>query len=150
MKRPKLMLAGAIAAFAVVATLIGAQAVHHECTELSGGDTLTLPDDALPLGAARLFCYRDPAGARIRFLLARDSHGDVHATFDACEQCYKYHKGYEISGDEIVCRYCGNRYKISEMREGRASCVPVQLPVTHANAKVRVKVADLQKGSALF
>jgi uncharacterized membrane protein len=144
------MLAGAIAAFAIVATFMGAQAVHHECIELSGGDTLTLPDEALPAGAARFFCYRDNAGARIRFLLARDSDGDVHATFDACQQCYKYHKGYEISGDEIVCRYCGNRYKISEMRQGKASCVPMQLPVVHANGKVRVKVADLQKGRALF
>jgi uncharacterized membrane protein len=150
MTRSKLVLAGAGAALLIAASFIGAQAVRHECTELSGADSLTLPEDQLTRDAARFFCYRDKSGGRIRFLLARDSHGNVRGVFDACRQCYKYHKGYELSGNEVICRYCGNHYKISELQAGRASCVPVQLPVDHSNAKVRVKVADLQKGRTLF
>jgi uncharacterized membrane protein len=150
MKRRKSVITGAIVALAIAATLIGAQTVRHDCTELSGNDVLSIPDGALARGMARFFCYRDSSGERIRFLLARDSDGCVHGVFDACRQCYKFHKGYQISGDYIICRYCGNRYKIRYMDTGQASCVPVHLDVTQSGGKSKVKVADLQKGRTLF
>jgi len=150
MKRSKLLLAGMVVAIALGAAVIGAQAVRQECTQVSGRDTIVLSEAALARGVARFFCYRDDSGKRIRFLLARDSNGDVHGVFDACQQCYRYHKGYEISGGDIVCRFCRNRYKIGEMQTGKASCVPVRLAVAQRAHAVRVKVADIEEGRSLF
>jgi uncharacterized membrane protein len=150
MQRRKLVITGAIVALAIAATLIGAQAVHLRCTELTGSDFISIPDATLSRGIARLFCYRGPSGERIRFLLARDSNGTVHGLFDACEQCYKYRKGYEISGKEVICRYCGNRYKAVELQRGEASCVPLHLDVAMSKGNVKIKVADLEKGRSLF
>jgi uncharacterized membrane protein len=150
MKRSKLALAGAAVAIALGAAVMGAQAVRQECMQVSGRDTIVVSETALARGVARFFCYRDDSGKRIRFLLARDSNGDVHGVFDACHQCYKYHKGYEVSGGDVVCRFCRNRYKIGEMQTGKASCVPVHLAVVQSNQTVRVKVADIQQGRSLF
>lgn len=151
MKRSNLrLLAGAVVAVTMAAAVIGAQAVRQECTQLSGHDTIVLPETALSRGMARLFCYRDDSGKRIRFLLARDSNGEVHGVFDACHQCYKYHQGYEIADGYVVCRFCRNRYKIAELQTGKASCVPVHLAVEQSSHTVRVKVADIEKGRSLF
>lgn len=145
------MLAGAIATAVVAAAVVASPLVRPQCTMLNGGDTtLVIPGSGLVRGAVRFFCYRDRAGERLRFILARDSDAGVHAVFDACRQCYKFHKGYSVSGGYLVCRLCGNRYALKEMQAGKASCVPVKLPLVQRGDKVEVRVADLRRGRSLF
>jgi uncharacterized membrane protein len=145
---PKILLIGAlIAVFAIGAAL---SIVRSHCIELRGADILTVSMERLAIGEARLFCYHDHAGERLRFLLARGNDGKVHAVFDACRQCYKFHQGYDISHGMLICRLCGNRYPIDHMMKGEASCVPVSLPHHEDGSKVEIKVSDLKSGAALF
>jgi len=145
---PKKLLIGAlIAAFAIGAAV---PIVRSRCIELRGGEMLSVSMARLEVGEARLFCYHDRAGERLRFLLARGNDGEVHAVFDACRQCYKFHQGYEISHGMLICRLCGNRYPIDHMTKGEASCVPVSLPHHEDASKVEIKVSDLKSGAALF
>jgi uncharacterized membrane protein len=145
---PKKLFAGAlVAAVAVVAAL---PILRPRCTELRGAGVLTVSMARLEGGDARLFCYRDRAGERLRFLLARGNDGKVRAVFDACRQCYKFHEGYEVAHGMLICRLCGNRYPIDHMTRGEASCVPVNLPHHEDAAGVEVKVSDLKSGAALF
>lgn len=111
---------------------------------------LTISIARLGSGEARLFCYHDRAGERLRFLLARGSDGKIRAVFDACRQCYKFHQGYETSHGMLICRLCGNRYPIDHMMKGEASCVPVSLPHHEDASRVEVKVSDLKSGASLF
>ncbi len=104
----------------------------------------------LSRGSARFFCYRDRSGHLIRFVLARGVDGTVRSVFDACRQCYRFHKGYTIADGFLICRLCGNRYKLDEMRTGLASCQPVQLENTLRGGKVEVRVSALEQGHALF
>ncbi|MGH7925261.1 MAG: Fe-S-containing protein, partial [Candidatus Binatus sp.] len=99
---------------------------------------------------ARLFCYRDAAGKRLRFVLARGDDGKVRTVFDACRQCFAFHRGYRIVGNELICRVCGNHYPIDHMSEGKASCVPASLPHEDESGVVRIKAGDLKTGRALF
>ena len=145
---PKKLVVGAvIAAIAMVAAL---PILRPRCTELRGAQMLTVSLARLVSGEARLFCYRDRAGERLRFLLARGNDGKVRAVFDACRQCYKFHQGYEVAHGMLICRLCGNRYPIDHMMKGEASCVPVSLPHHEDAAKVEIKVSDLKSGAALF
>ena len=98
----------------------------------------------------RFFEYRDQAGDQIRFLLARDATGRIKAAFDACKQCYIYHKGYASSGGGLLCKFCGNRYKLEAMESGLASCVPMKLPFQVAGQTVTIKSADLESARGLF
>ena len=139
----------AIAAVAGIAAL-GSPMMRPRCARVAGATDIEIPLAKLMRGATKFFCYRDSGGERIRFILSRDADGRVDAVFDACRQCYTFHKGYTVSGDYVVCRLCGNRYKIANMRTGEASCVPVPLPVARNGKQVEVKVADLKKGDALF
>ena len=121
------------------------------CVELTSvDDNVSISISGLARGTARLFCYRDSAGEQLRFLLTRGDNGEIKGAFDACEQCYRSHQGYAVAGRYLVCRLCGNRYPLSDMHKGLASCTPVQLPVKQHGDHVEVRAADLQKGRPLF
>jgi uncharacterized membrane protein len=116
----------------------------------SDSDLVTIPTDTLARGQVRFYSYRGRAGEELRFILGRDSDGEVHAAMDACERCYTYHKGYISSHGYLVCKWCGNRYKLQAMESGLASCVPIKLPIQVMGQRVKIKSADLEQNRALF
>jgi uncharacterized membrane protein len=123
----------------------------RECTQLEpSAGTITIPLGQLAADTAKIFCYRDRAGANLRFVLAREANGTVHTVFDACHQCYKFHQGFEASRGYVTCRYCGNEYKLNEITVGKASCVPVKLRSQLKDGAVSVDVTDLEAGRWLF
>jgi len=134
----------------ITAAVIASPMVRPRCTKLTGSSTLIIPVAKLARGTVHFFCYRDSAGAQVRFVLARGTDDRMQSVFDACRQCYKFHRGYTSSGAELICRLCGNRYKIKDMHIGKASCVPVSLPVAQNGDAVRVKITDLKNGRSLF
>jgi uncharacterized membrane protein len=117
---------------------------------VSGGDSVIIPIGALGRGQVRFYSYRDRAGEELRFILGRDSSGEIHAAMDACQRCYTYHKGYASSHGYLVCKWCGNRYKLEAMRSGLASCVPAKLPIQVNRQRVNIKSADLEHERGLF
>jgi uncharacterized membrane protein len=120
------------------------------CNAVAGTDVVSVDASSLPRGSARMFCYNDEAGKKLRFVLARGADGNVRSVFDACRQCFTFHRGYQVAGGELICRVCGNHYRIDRMAEGKASCVPASLPHEDARGMVRIRTADLRSGSALF
>ena len=121
-----------------------------ECTMVTGTDDVAINAFALRPGRAQLFCYADDAGKRLRFILARGDDGKVRSVFDACRQCFTFHRGYRIVNGEMICRVCGNHYPIDRMTEGKASCVPAGLPHEDASGVVHIKTADLKAARSLF
>lgn len=120
------------------------------CRMVTGRDAIDVNVSAMRPGSAQLFCYADDAGKRLRFILARGTDGKVRSVFDACRQCFTFDRGYEVVGGELICRVCGNHYRIDRMTEGKASCVPASLPHEDASGVVKIRTADLRAGHALF
>lgn len=114
------------------------------------GEVITIHTDELQPDAVKFYSYQDSAGKKLRFLLARDSDSRLHAAIDACRRCYMYHEGYESSSGQIICRFCGNRYRLEAMEAGLASCVPVKLPIRIAQHTVSIDSADLEGKRGLF
>jgi uncharacterized membrane protein len=139
-----------LAVLAVLGVLIINSKSRPACTLLRGAQTLNIKLDGLARGDVRAFCYRDAAGRQLRFLLARDSSGKLHAAFDACRQCYKYHDGYTWSHGYLICRWCGNKYRLKDMGVGKASCVPVRLASNVHGDRVTIEVKDVEAGKWLF
>jgi uncharacterized membrane protein len=120
------------------------------CRMVMGRDSIDVNVSAMRPGSAQLFCYTDDAGKKLRFVLARGTDGQMRSVFDACRQCFTFHRGYQVMGGELICRVCGNHYRIDRMAEGKASCVPASLPHEDASGTVRIRTADLQAGHAFF
>ncbi len=148
MRLTRLRILGAVILAAGAAFLIFTATT--DCTPVTGSDDVAINVSALRPGSARLFCYTDNAGERLRFVLARGNDGRVSSVFDACRQCFAFHRGYRIAGGELICRVCGNHYPIDRMTEGKASCVPVSLRHEDDSGIVHIKTADLKAGGALF
>jgi uncharacterized membrane protein len=120
------------------------------CRMVMGRDSIDVNVSAMRPGSAQLFCYTDDAGKKLRFVLARGTDGKMRSVFDACRQCFTFHRGYQVVGGDLICRICGNHYRIDRMAEGKASCVPASLPHEDASGTVRIRTADLQAGHAFF
>jgi len=120
------------------------------CRMVSGSDAIDVNVSTMRPGSAQLFCYTDNAGKRLRFVLARGTDGKVRSVFDACRQCFTFHRGYQVAGGELICRVCGNHYRIDRMAEGKASCVPASLAHEDTSRVVRIRTADLEAGHAFF
>jgi len=120
------------------------------CRMVMGREAIDVNVSAMRPGSAQLFCYTDDAGKKLRFVLARGTDGKMRSVFDACRQCFTFHRGYQVVGGELICRVCGNHYRIDRMAEGKASCVPASLPHEEASGTVRIRTADLQAGHAFF
>lgn len=136
--------------FMAVAVLLSSIATGPQFFTVSANPSVSIDTDKLGPGDVRFYTYHDHAGDRIRFLLARDSTGRVKGAFDACQRCAMYGKGYVNSHGDLVCRYCGNRYKVDAMESGIASCVPVKLPFQMTGHTVNIKPADLERERGLF
>jgi len=145
--RRKLLGVSLVAGVAIIAVF---PIIRPRCEELRGGAVLSVPLVRLAAGAVKRFCYHDNAGEQLRFLLARGYDGQVHAVFDACRQCYKFHQGYDVAHGMLICRLCGNRYPLDHMDRGETSCVPVSLPHHEGSGHVTIKVSDVKSGTGLF
>jgi uncharacterized membrane protein len=140
-----------VAAVALMAVTIALLAVGAEptFTAVNGNDSITIPEASLKRGELQFFSYRDDAGKEIRFILGRDDAGQVRGAFDACEQCARYGKGYTSSHGYLVCRFCGNRYKIGAVPSG-TSCAPIGLTVRESGNKITVYTSELKRQRNLF
>ncbi|HTY54591.1 MAG TPA: Fe-S-containing protein, partial [Candidatus Binataceae bacterium] len=102
MRRPKLKLRAGLIIVAIAALGAAMLTLPPRCIKLGPAELLNIPVANLARGDAQTYCYEDRAGEKIRFILARDSDGNIHSAFDACSQCYSFHKGYKVTGGAIV------------------------------------------------
>ena len=138
------------AALLVAVSSLAVMARGPQFTPVSANPSISIETTDLRPGDVRFFTYRDRAGDQIRFLLARDATGRIKGAFDACQRCYMYHEGYVSSRGDLLCRFCGNRYKLETMESGLASCVPMKLPLQATDHTVNIKPADLERERGLF
>jgi uncharacterized membrane protein len=139
-----------VAVLTAVAASLSAMARGPQFITVSANPIVSIETDSLQPGDVHFFAYRDRAGDQIRFLLARDSTGKIEGAFDACRRCSMYGEGYFSSHGNLVCRYCGIRYKLESMESGFASCVPVKLPFQTTGHSVNINSADLERERGLF
>jgi len=150
MKRRRVAVTLVLAGLGVGTAIALSPIMRPRCREVRGEETVSISLTQLTRGGVDFFCFRDLAGEKLRFILARGTDGKVESAFDACAQCYKFGKGYTMSQGELICRLCGTHYQVRSLGTGKASCVPVRLPNEQTGKTVNVKVSDLQKGRSLF
>jgi uncharacterized membrane protein len=124
--------------------------IRPSATQVFGTYTLSIPTSDLRAGEVKFFSYRADPASEIRFLLARDSDGHLHGALDACQRCYTYHRGYGWSGGYLICRVCGNRYKLDKLTTGIASCAPANLKFQSTGKTVQIQTSDLKRASGFF
>ncbi|HUA32050.1 MAG TPA: Fe-S-containing protein [Candidatus Binataceae bacterium] len=118
--------------------------------QVTGKGTISVSVADLRPGQARFYIYTSDDGANVRFIVARDETGRVEAAVDACEECAAYGQGYTSSKGYVICRYCGNRYRMSSLATGAGSCVPWKLNYVIRGDEVQISSAELTKWRRMF
>ena len=138
---------------AVIASSIAAAAILTFVIFHRQGSTQTFDAELLPIGGdvrleaktfddGRAHFYRGTAdgGGDIRFFVIKASDGVLHAAFDACELCYKEHRGFRQSGHTMARGTSDGliRGGIGDRECDHCGCTATNLTVNHDVAPVRV------------
>lgn len=100
-------------------------------------------------GQAHFFKHQTSAGS-IGFFLIRGADGALHAAFDACDVCYKAHKGYRQQGAQMICNNCDQAFPVEKVGVISGGCNPAPLTARIVTNQVLIAVADLERGAGYF
>ncbi len=113
-------------------------------------DPLLLNVSTLAPGTMRKYCVMTSRSHTVRFIIWRGSDGKIRVVMDACQACYANNMGYEFTGHQIVCRFCGKRYSADGNSVGEGSCMPLALRFVERGGLVRIQMDELKTGEKLF
>jgi uncharacterized membrane protein len=108
---------------------------------------LEIPVASVSDGKAHHFKVQAGDGVMVTFFVLKSNDGVIRSAIDACDVCYRAGKGYEQSGDEMVCLNCGMRFASAKINEVKGGCNPAPLTRTIEGDKVVIAMADIDRNS---
>lgn len=129
--------------------------IFYACNSKPGYDTPAIKGDRVVIDAGALkdskpeFFSIKLKGKRVDFFVMK-INGSVESYIDACENCYRFKKGYRAEGSNIVCIYCGTSYPLDSLKTGFASCHPMPLRGELLGKEYFILLGDLEKAARFF
>ena len=114
------------------------------------GTSVSYPVELFADGKARYFSYKVDDSTTINYFILKSSDGVIRAAFDACDVCWRSGKGYQQSGDVMVCRNCGRKFASVKVNEVKGGCNPAPLNRKVEEGKVVLQINDILSGKKYF
>jgi len=102
----------------------------------------------LPLHSPKFYTY-STGHKSINFFVVKTEHS-VEAYLDACIKCYPHKKGFRVEGFFIVCRYCGSRYPMDNLKRGLGTCYPIPLKAQRKGDFLYIEISTLKDAERYF
>jgi uncharacterized membrane protein len=116
----------------------------------ANGSAVSLPMDKVSDGKVHFYRIED-GGKEIAFFVVKAADGSWRTAFDACDVCFHEKKGYEQSGDAVICKNCNKRFAINRIGPHETGgCNPSYLPSKQINGNIVINVSDLRTGAKFF
>ena len=112
--------------------------------------SVTYPVELFADGKARHFRYKADDAITIQYFILKSSDGVIRAAFDACDVCWPAGKGYQQSGDVMVCRNCGRKFASIRVNEVKGGCNPAPLERKIEGEKLVLQAQDILSGKKYF
>ena len=129
----------------------GGATVAAESPETDASATsITYPVEFFSDGKARHFRYKVDDAITIQYFILKSSDNVIRAAFDACDVCWPAGKGYQQSGDVMVCRNCGRKFASVLVNEVKGGCNPAPLNRKVEDGKVVLQINDILSGKQYF
>lgn len=114
--------------------------------EIKLGHDLVYNTEQLKSATAIWFTY--PIGSdRERFLLQRDSSGEVHAAVASCPACYSSRKGNTFRDGALYCDKCRQFMRMANPNENLSAvreCVAVPVPFSRDGKVITIHASDME------
>ena len=129
----------------------GGETVAAESPKTDASATsITYPVELFADGKARHFRHKADDAITIQYFILKSSDGVIRAAFDACDVCWPAGKGYQQSGDVMVCRNCGRKFASVMVNEVKGGCNPAPLNRKVEEGKVVLQIIDILSGKQYF
>lgn len=88
-------------------------------------------------------------GKRVDFFVIK-LEGSVASYLDACPECYKYGKGFQVEDSYIRCRHCNEGYPLTSLRTGIGGCYPMPLEGKLDNGMYYISLEKIREVTKYF
>jgi len=139
-----------VAAFFVTRNNEGETVAAESPKTDASATSITYPVELFADGKARHFRHKVDDTITIQYFILKSSDGVIRAAFDACDVCWPAGKGYQQSGDVMVCRNCGRKFASVLVNEVKGGCNPAPLNRTVEDGKVVLQINDILSGKQYF
>jgi uncharacterized membrane protein len=109
----------------------------------ASGDEIRFSISALPEGKP-VFHTLSHDNTRIDYFVIK-INDHVESYFDACGRCYPKKLGYRAENGELVCKACGQRFSMEDIK-GLGSCHPLPLDGRTEGDAYIISKKDVIKG----
>lgn len=94
----------------------------------------------------------DSNNKSIKYFTVKDSMGNVHVAYDACDVCYEAKKGYRQNNNLMTCLNCGLEFPITSIgiENTGGGCWPSYLPMIIDNDTIVISISDLKAKIYMF
>ena len=99
---------------------------------------------------AQFYRFLNAGNQEVKFFVARDVAGEIHAAFDANAICYKTKRGYTYQGEWVVCNKCDKAFRVTEINDGGGGCKPVPLAHRLDGDELVLQEGDILAGWRYF
>jgi len=125
------------------------QAPEHEVI-VARGDVIRLELHRVSDGKVHFFTYKH-LGKNVNLFIRTDGEGKLRAHFDACYSCFKYKRGYEHRGNQVVCIICRIGYDLEvPIWDFKGPCVPITLKCRSQDSDLVLPVSAVERGARFF
>ncbi len=142
---------GVILFLAVGPSVVWAQPEPASSVTSVDGKRIAIPEKDLGT-AAKFYAFKTKNNVTVRFFAILDNQKQAHVAFDACDVCFQAKRGYRIVSGFAICNNCGQRFPLTAIGKDnlRGGCWPSYLPMSAADGKIGIAVADIEKKVFLF
>lgn len=137
----------AVAAFCCLSLMSCEKSSHHQ-EVLIKGESVTIPlDDSISVKPR--FFYVSLDGTKVKFFLL-NLNGEAQSYFDACLSCYQRKKGFREDQGSMICKSCGVKYPVEELRTGIGGCYAIKLAGSSEKGRYVITKEALSAGLKYF
>lgn len=147
MKKTSVVVAAVVMSMVLVGTAMAGLWGDKVKTLTPANGRLEIPLASVSDGKAHHFKVQAKDGIMVTFFVLKSSDGVIRSAVDACDVCYRAGKGYEQSGDEMVCQNCGMRFPSARINEVQGGCNPAPLTRVIEGDKLVIAMADIDQNS---
>ena len=116
----------------------------------ANGSVVSIPLTKVADGKAHFYRLED-GGKEIAFFVIKTPDGSYRTAFDACDVCYREKKGYEQSGDVMICKNCNRKFASNRIGPHEVGgCNPSYLPSQVSGNNIIFSSTDLKAGARFF
>jgi uncharacterized membrane protein len=112
------------------------------------GDEVVIEVSSLKTGTPSFYTYRYKDKNINFFVLRMDE--EVQSYLDACASCYPHKLGYRCEDGSMICRNCGLKFSVHQLKKGLGGCYPIWIKGRFENGKYRIPLSVLEAEATKF